>query len=57
MMNKKDIANALTYSMEANDLYLVMLKKYEPMNKEGIVDAEFLKGFVQAQKDSLTKNE
>jgi hypothetical protein len=57
MMNKKDIANALTYSMEAIDLYLVMLKKYEPMNKEGIVDAEFLKGFVQAQKDSLIKNE
>ena len=57
MMNKKDIANALTYSMEAIDLYLVMLKKYEPMNKEGIVDAEFLKGFVQAQKDLLIKNE
>ena len=57
MMNKKDIANALTYSMEAIDLYLTMLKKYEPMNKEHIADAEGLKDFVQAQKDLLNKNE
>lgn len=57
MMNKKDVAQALTYSMEAIDLYLAMLKKYEPMNKEHIVDAEGLKDFVQAQRDSLIKNE
>ena len=56
-MNKKDVAKALTYSMEAIDLYLVMLKKYEPMNKADVVDAEFLKDFVQAQRDSLIKNE
>jgi hypothetical protein len=56
-MNKKDVAKALTYSMEAIDLYLVMLKKYEPMNKEHIADAEGLKDFVQAQRDSLIKNE
>jgi hypothetical protein len=57
MMNKKDVAQALTYSMEAIDLYLAMLKKYEPMNKEHIADAEGLKDFVQAQRDSLIKNE
>ena len=57
MMNKKDVAQALTYSMEAIDLYLEMLKKYEPMNKEHIADAEGLKDFVQAQRDLLTKNE
>ena len=57
MMNEKDISQALTYSMEAIDLYLAMLKKYEPMNKEHIVDAEGLKDFVQAQRDSLIKNE
>lgn len=57
MMNKEDVSYALTYSIEAIDLYLGLLKKYEPMNKEHIADAEFLKDFVQAQKDSLIKNE
>ena len=57
MMNEKKILQALTYSMEAIDLYLAMLKKYEPMNKEDIVDAEGLKDYVQAQRDSLIKNE
>jgi len=57
MMNEKKISQALTYSMESIDLYLAMLKKYEPMNKEHIVDAEGLKDFVQAQRDSLIKNE
>jgi hypothetical protein len=56
-MNEKKILQALTYSMEAIDLYLAMLKKYEPMNKEDIVDAEGLKDYVQAQRDSLIKNE
>jgi hypothetical protein len=57
MMNEKKISQALTFSMEAIDLYLAMLKKYEPMNKEDIVDAEGLKDYVQAQRDSLIKNE
>jgi hypothetical protein len=56
-MNKKVVAQALTYSMEAIDLYLAMLKKYEPMNKADVVDAEFLKDFVQVQRDLLIKNE
>ena len=56
-MNKKDVAQALTYSMEAIDLYLAMLKKYEPMNKSDIVDAEGLKFFVQLQRTWLIKNE
>ena len=51
------LINTLTFCIESIDLYLGLLKKYEPMNKEDIVDAEGLKYFVQLQRAWLIKNE
>jgi hypothetical protein len=51
------LIDTLTFCIEAIDLYLDLLKKYEPMNKSDVVDAEGLKFFVQLQRAWLIKNE
>jgi hypothetical protein len=57
MSNEKNILQALTYATEAIDLYLALLKKHEPTNNADFADAQFLKGFIQAQIILLTKEE
>ena len=54
---KKDISKALTYAIEAIELYLALLKKHEPTNAADFADAQFLKEFIQAQINLLTKEE
>ena len=57
MSNEKNILQALTYATEAVDLYLALLKKHEPTNNTDLIDAQFLKEFIQAQIILLTKEE
>ena len=57
MSNEKNILQALTYATEAVDLYLALLKKHEPTNAANFADAQFLKEFIQAQINMLTKEE
>jgi hypothetical protein len=57
MSNEKNILQALTYAIEAIDLYLGLLKKHELTNNTDLTDAQFLKGFIQAQIILLTKEE
>ena len=57
MSNEKNILQALTHAIEAIDLYLGLLKKHEPTNNADFTDAQFLKGFIQAQIILLTKEE
>ena len=57
MSNEKNILQALTYATEAVDLYLALLKKHEPTNNTDLTDAQFLRGFIQAQIIFLTKEE
>jgi hypothetical protein len=51
------LCDTLAFCIEAIDLCLELLKKYEPMNKYDIEDAEGLKYFVQLQRAWLIKNE
>ena len=57
MSNEKNILQALTYAIEGIDLYLGLLKKHEPTNNTDLTDAQFLKEFIQAQINLLTKEE
>ena len=57
MSNEKNILQALTYAIEAIELYLALLKKLEPTNAADFADAQFLKEFIQAQIILLTKEE
>jgi hypothetical protein len=57
MSNEKNILQALTYAIEAIDLYLALLKKHEPTNNADLTDAQFLKGFIQAQNIILLTKE
>ena len=57
MSNEKNILTALTYAIEAVDLYLALLKKHDPTNDVDFADAQFLKEFIQAQINLLTKKE
>jgi hypothetical protein len=57
MRNDKDILQALTCASEGIDLYLALLKKHEPTNKEDLTDAQFLKELVQVQVNLLTMKE
>ena len=57
MSNEKNISKALYFAEEAIELYLALLKKHEPTNAADFADAQFLKGFIQAQIILLTKEE
>ena len=57
MSNEKNISKALTWAIEAIELYLALLKKHEPTNAADFADAQFLKEFIQAQINLLTKEE
>ncbi|CAB5222953.1 hypothetical protein UFOVP377_44 [uncultured Caudovirales phage] len=57
MSNEKNVSQALTYAIEAIELYLALLKKHEPTNAVDFADAQFLKEFIQAQINLLTKEE
>ena len=57
MSNEKNISTALTYAIEAVDLSLALLKKHDPTNDADFADAQFLKEFIQAQINLLTKKE